>query len=118
MFVQDLDDRRDTIRINFITDVSVTFHEQNKIIRGELINLSMSGMSLHTMAQFHVGSPCTVKILINGRYSHLVVNKLEGEVVRSEPDMMAIKFKHRFQWLALFHVYICNQKQSKVTPFQ
>lgn len=98
MFVQSPDDRRDTIRVNFITDVSVTLPRQDTTIRAKLRDLSMSGMSIHTMKQVAAGSPCTVKILLNGRYSQLVVNKLEGEVMRSEPGIMAIQFRHKFNW--------------------
>ncbi len=105
MFVQSLDDRRDTIRVNFITDVSVTLPRQDTTIRGELKDLCMNGMSIHTMEQVEVGAHCMVKILVNGLYSQLIVNKLEGEVIRSERGVMAIKFRHRFHWLPLFHGY-------------
>ncbi|VAW40907.1 hypothetical protein MNBD_DELTA04-1065 [hydrothermal vent metagenome] len=112
MFVQSLDDRRDTIRVNFITDVSVNLPRQDMTIRGELRDLSMSGMSIQTREQVATGSPCTVTILINGLYSQLVVNKLEGEVMRSEPGIVAIKFRHKFNWQPLFHGYGCHGRKN------
>ncbi len=112
MFVQSLDDRRDTIRVNFITDVSITLPRQDTTIRGELRDLSMSGMAINTMEQVEAGSPCTVKMLINGLYSQLVINKLEGKVMRSEPGIMAIKFRYKFNWQPLFHGYGCRRQNN------
>ena len=52
-----------------------------------------------------IGTQCISAILIRDRYSELVIKDVEGEIVRSSEGEIAIKFQHRFEWLALFHVY-------------
>ena len=107
MFILDKDDRRDAARINFVADVTVKLNPQDKIIQGRLQNLSIEGMSLSTNEILPEGSPCTVEILVKDRNSDLVINNIEAEVVRceNEGEELALKFRHHFEWLALFHVY-------------
>jgi len=69
------------------------------------INLGIGGMSLRTPISMDNGSKCVSAILIKDKYSQLVIKDVEGEVVRSGDGEIAIKFNHRFEWLALFHVY-------------
>lgn len=98
-------DRRQSTRLNFVSDVIVRSIKGDKIIKGELINLGIGGMSLRTPILLDNGVQCVSAILIKDRYSQLVIKDVKGEVVRACDGEIAIKFSHRFEWLALFHVY-------------
>ena len=113
MFIQDKDDRRDAVRINFIADVTVTVASDQRSIQGRLRNLCIDGMSLDTEAEVPAGTACTVEIVVKDRNSQLSINSIDAEVVRSsdETGEMALKFDHHFEWLALFHVY--SSKSAK-----
>jgi len=105
MIELDNGDRRQSVRLDFVSDVIVRSKKDDKIIKGELINLGIGGMSLKTPYLFDNGTKCVTAICIRDRYSELVIKDVEGEIVRSSDEEMAIKFHHRFEWLALFHVY-------------
>lgn len=105
MFIQDLDDKRHSVRVNFNADATVIFKLDNRSLQGRLKNLSIDGILLETEETAGEGTPCTVKIIVPDRHSRLSIDDLAGEVVRSAPGEMGIKFLHPFEWLALFHVY-------------
>jgi hypothetical protein len=105
MLEQEKGDRRQSARLDFVADVIVRSAKGDKIIKGELINLGIGGMSLRTPILLDNGSKCISAILIKDKYSQLVIKDVKGEVVRSNEGEIAIKFSHRFEWLALFHVY-------------
>ncbi len=105
MYIQDKDDRRGSVRFNFITDVIVRTRDGSKTLKGELNNLGIGGIALKTLTRLQEGTPCIVAIIIRDRYSQLVIKDVAGEVVRCGDGEMAIKFQHRFEWLALFQVY-------------
>lgn len=105
MIELDKSDRRRSMRLDFVSDVIVRSAQGDKIIKGDLINLGIGGMSLKTPILLDNGSKCISAILIKDRFSQLVIKDVEGEVVRSSDGEIAIKFNHRFEWLALFHVY-------------
>jgi len=105
MIEMDNADRRRSMRLDFVSDVIVRSEEGDKIIKGDLINLGIGGISLKTPVLLDNGTKCVVAILIKDQYSQLVIKDVIGEVVRSSDGEVAIKFAHRFEWLALFHVY-------------
>lgn len=98
-------DRRQSVRLDFVSEVIVRSVKGDKFIKGDLINLGIGGMSVRTPVLLDNGSKCVAAILIKDKYSELVIKDVEGEIVRSNDGEIAIKFNHRFEWLALFHVY-------------
>lgn len=105
MIELDRGDRRQSVRLDFASEVIVRTVKGDKYVKGELINLGIGGMSLKTPILLEHGAKCESAILIKDKYSQLVIKDVTGEVVRSNDGEMAIKFHHRFEWLALFHVY-------------
>lgn len=105
MFLQDKDERRDSVRLDFVSDVIVRTDDGSKTIKGELVNLAIGGLALRTPSELKVGTPCIVTILIKDNFSQLVIKDVAGEIVRCKGGEIGLKFQHRFEWLALFHVY-------------
>jgi hypothetical protein len=111
VFIQSLDDKRHTVRVNFVAEVKVIFAAEGRTVQGRLQNLSIDGMLLATKEVAPEGTPCKVVIEMPDRYSRLIIDGLAGEVVRSAAGELGIRFLHPFEWLALFHVY-----HSKSSP--
>ncbi len=105
MIELDNTDRRQSVRLDFVSDVIVRSVKGDKYVKGELINLGIGGMSLKTPATLDTGEKCIAAILVKDKYSQLVIKDVECEVVRADDNEVAVKFAHRFEWLALFHVY-------------
>lgn len=112
MIELDSKDRRGSVRLDFVSDVIVRAVQSDKFVKGELINLGIGGMSLKSPTTLDKGEKCVAAILIKDRYSQLVIKDVDCEVVRSADGEMAVKFEHRFEWLALFHVYHSKSSES------
>jgi len=105
MFIQDLGDKRNSVRVNFVADVTVRVNQENSTINGRLQNLSIDGILLRSDEKVAAGEPCSVAIVVKDRNSRLMIDEVAGEVVRCEDGEMGIKFRQPFEWLALFHIY-------------
>ena len=105
MIELDNSDRRQSVRLDFVSDVIVRSVTGDKYVKGGLINLGIGGMSLKTPILLDIGTKCVAAILIKDKFSQLVIKDVECEVVRAGDGELAVKFNHRFEWLALFHVY-------------
>lgn len=113
MIELDKGDRRRSMRLDFVSNVIVRSEDGTQIIKGDLINLGIGGISLKTSLLLDNGTKCVVAIFIKDQYSQLVIKDVVGEVVRSGDGEVAIKFIHRFEWLALFHVYHSKSSEDE-----
>ena len=112
MFIQNLDDKRHSVRVNFVAEATVTFDPDQRTLQGRLQNLSIDGLLLQTEETAAIGTPCTVAIMVRDRHSRLTIDEVAGEVVRGAAGEMGIRFLHPFEWLALFHVYHSKSGQQ------
>lgn len=113
MIELDSKDRRQSVRLDFVSDVIVRSVNGDQFVKGELINLGIGGMSLKTSTILEKGEKCVAAILIKDQYSQLVIKDVDCHVVRSTNGEMAVKFEHRFEWLALFHVYHSKSSEQE-----
>ena len=68
----------------------------------ELCNLSVGGCLLPIAEDFKEGTACHVKILLSGTSSEMNI-RIDGEIKRSEPGTVAVKFI-RIDPDSLFHL--------------
>ncbi len=104
MTIQEMGERRESVRLNFVTDVVVRV-EPDREVTGRLIDLGMGGMSFQSSEQLEKGTPCMIEIIIPDKNSKLLIQDIKGDVVRCHDGEIAVRFWQRFEWLALFHVY-------------
>ncbi|HBI14162.1 MAG TPA: hypothetical protein DDY20_01340 [Desulfobulbaceae bacterium] len=69
----------------------------------ELSNLSVGGCLLPLSGTFPQGTPCLLKIFLEGTIEEMSI-QVEGEIVRSTPDGIALKFL-RIEPESLFHLH-------------
>jgi hypothetical protein len=82
-------EKRNTIRVPF--HVRSVIKHADKIIEGEVVNLSTGGMLFSTKDAIKAGETITISIFLYGSSSHLALNII-GTVVRHSKDSIAIKF--------------------------
>ena len=104
MFTKNIEEKRTTTRLTFNTKVCIVDDQQNEIA-GRLQNLSATGVSVKTGSQLNTGSNCNLSIIIEGTNSNLTINKLAAKVVRSNKNIVGLKFNNTMEWLTLFYVY-------------
>jgi hypothetical protein len=82
-------EKRNTIRVPF--HVRSVIKHADKIIEGEVVNLSTGGMLFSTQDAIDAGETVNISIFLYGSSSHLALNII-GTVVRHSNDSIAIKF--------------------------
>ncbi len=84
------DEKRRFTRVQFRVQAEITANDI-KYTTDQIRNLSIGGCLLPIKADFSVGSECMLKILMSGASSELTL-EVEGEVIRCDQEMVAIKF--------------------------
>ncbi len=115
--VEEMNEKRECIRIPFLTDVVLKTSLAGCEILAELLNISISGMLLKIDHDLVVGTSCTFEIRVAGNHSRLVLEDICGEVVRRDQNGLAIHFTSRMEWFVLFTVYThyCRQESNGVS---
>jgi hypothetical protein len=82
-------EKRNTIRVPFHVRAVVKYKE--KIIDGDVINLSTGGMLFNTSDELPVDETVQISVFLYGSSSHLALN-ISGKVVRGAAKGVAVKF--------------------------
>ncbi len=116
-FRLDEDDRRSNIRVDFKAPVQITFPESSQVVKGILINLSMSGMYVEMDDDTRYNDSgnqenCTAELLFTGKGSKLLIHDLQSTVARIHGNRIALEFDKPMEWFLLFCVYLDKQIQE------
>lgn len=104
-------ERRLCTRTPFFTDVLLRSAGDDVGVQADLLNISISGMFVQVDQVLPVGTFCIMNIIVTGKHSRLVLEDIQGEVVRQDEHGLAIHFTSRMEWFLLFKVYthFCRQ---------
>ena len=116
-FKQDLSEKRGSVRIDFKIPVEIFCPETDTSLKGVLVNLSINGMlleldggTLPVVADKR--KICMARLTFQGKSSKLMIDELQFTLVRSENNMLALKFSEPLEWFLLFTVYKNKQINS------
>ncbi len=84
------DEKRRFTRIPFRVSVEMTVEEAS-YAADQINNLSIGGCLLPITADLEAGADCRLSIMLTGASSELSV-RINGNVVRCDPDVVAVKF--------------------------
>ena len=118
MFKPGLNDYQTSNWIDFNTDVELTLTDQGMTISGQSENLSIAGLIMQPLPPeqyFEAGLACSVKIVLRGEKSNLIIDDLGGEIVSCDERGVGIRFTGRLEWYALFHIF--DRKINKMMTF-
>ncbi|MDY6881659.1 MAG: PilZ domain-containing protein [Thermodesulfobacteriota bacterium] len=96
-----VEDKRRFTRIPFTVKSEIRANNVLYCVE-EFTNLSVGGCLVPITAQLDPGTECQVEVLLSGVSSELTL-RVEGEVVRSQPEEVAIRFT-RIDPDSLFHL--------------
>jgi len=116
-FKQDVNDKRNSIRLDFKVPVQLCCIERDNWIRGELENLSVHGMLVQLKDDidgdsFALRESFTARIVFPGKGSSLMIDQLQTKVVRIEQNMLGLQFSEPLEWFLLFNVYKGKQTRA------
>ena len=92
---------------------------KNLTVSGHTENLSISGLVMQPLLPeeyLDAGEPCTVKIILHGERSNLVIDDLAGEVVSCDEQGVGVRFNDRLEWYALFHIF--EKKANRMMSYE
>jgi hypothetical protein len=112
----EIKERRMCTRTPFFTDVSLRSESAGIDIKADLLNISISGMFVRVEEVVPVGISCKIEIRVTGNHSRLLLEDIQGEVVRQNEQGVAIHFTSRMEWFVLFNVYThyCREEMEKL----
>lgn len=99
------DERRQCTRTPFVTLVLISAGVENVEVEADLQDISISGMYVEMTQRLSLGTLCSIRILIKGKHSRLILDDIQGEVVREGEGGVAIRFISNMEWFVLFKIY-------------
>jgi len=88
-----------------MTTVLITTGLADLEVEADLQDISISGMYVELEQKLPFGTVCSIQILITGKHSRLILDDIQGEVVREEEGGVAIRFTSNMEWFVLFKIY-------------
>ncbi len=83
-------EKRTTTRVIFSVNSKIKCN--NKILEGNIINISLNGILIQTPEKLNTDTEIDVEICMEGTTSQLTVS-VQGKVIRSDENGTAIEFK-------------------------
>jgi hypothetical protein len=113
LHVENFQERRKGTRTSFVTRANLIFTDGQADLEGELQDISIFGMFIETLGDAVVGSSCSVRIVITAKNSRLVIDGIEGVIVRSAGRGVGIQFTSNMEWFVIFKVYTHFSKNGE-----
>ena len=98
-------ERRQCTRAFFATRAQVLLDNGQTIFEGELQDISIIGMFIETTARISVGSPCSIQLIIPAQNSRLILEDIQGVIVRLADNGLGIQFTSNMEWFVIFKIY-------------
>lgn len=89
----------------FVSRLACRAIESGQNHEGILRDISINGLFVEMDQCPAVGSQCVVTLYFEGDHSRLVVENVNGLIVRDEPKGVAIKFDNRLEWFVLIPLF-------------
>ncbi len=105
-----INNRRETFRMPFIAEVICRGHEGEEICTGTLRDISSLGLYLETLDRPDIGSFCECEIILMGKASRLVMDRIKADVARHDFDGIALHLHDRLEWIAVVPIFFHKMK--------
>lgn len=99
------EERRESYRIADISRATCNLLGDHDRYQGTLRNLSRTGFFLETDRPPAISETYAIEIVLEGKHSRLVVDKLSGVITRKDNRGVAVEFSENFEWLVLAPIF-------------
>lgn len=112
-----LQERRQCTRTLFSTRAQVLLDDGQTIIEGELQDISIVGMFIAARrTEIAIGSSCSIQIIISAEHSRLILEDIQGVIVRVADNGLGIEFTSNMEWFVIFKIYAHFSGHSRLDP--
>jgi len=98
-------ERRAAFRMDVVSKAMCRLLDGDQIISGPIKDISIQGLFLETSERPELERSFDVEIVLNGRYSQMVLGSIRGKVARIDDSGLAVTFDERFEWFAMVPLY-------------
>jgi len=98
-------ERRVSVRMLFVSKVSCRVAEFDRQIRGQLRDISITGLFMEMSDCPEVGQKCVIAITLEGEHSRLIIDDIGAVIIRRTEEGVAVRFDQRLEWFALIPLY-------------
>jgi len=106
------DERRNSFRLPFNAKVICYIGPDNEKYIGQMHDISADGFSMKIDNCPDIGIKCGIEIIIDGTNSRLIIDKLNGKIIRKIDDGVAVCFDNKLEWLALVPIYFQKIREN------
>lgn len=106
------DDRRESMRLPFASEVICTVDGVPEPCSGTLRDMSITSLYMETRSFPENGRKCVLDIVLAGKHSRLRLEQIAGHVIRHDGDGVAIGFDERLEWFALVPLYFHKGREA------
>jgi len=98
-------ERRVSFRMPFAVSVICHVDDTGRKCSGTLRDLSINSLFVETGDCPQVDGRCTIDIILQGQYSSLKIEGVNGTVKRCDDDGVAVSFDERLEWFGVVPLY-------------
>jgi hypothetical protein len=100
-----MQERRAAFRMDVATKAVCRLSAGDQQISGAIRDISIAGLFMLCEHKPAIGTVYEVEIMLAGKHSQMVIEKMTGSVVRTNGAGLAIRFDKRFEWFAMVPLY-------------
>lgn len=104
-------DRRETFRMVFQPEAVCRLNENNISYTGKIRDISMLSLFLEVENCPAISGKCDARIILKRQHSRLIIDNLEGSIIRSDDQGIAIQFDQPLEWFNVVPLYF-NKLQN------
>lgn len=108
-----MQERRAAFRMDVATRAVCRLRSGDQQISGAIQDISIAGLFMLTEQRPAIGAAYEIEIVLAGKHSRTVIEKMTGSVVRASEHGLAIRFDKRFEWFAMVPLYFHTTSDSK-----
>ncbi|MBT8334337.1 MAG: PilZ domain-containing protein [Desulfobacterales bacterium] len=105
-------DRRVSFRIPFASSAVCHVVGADQEYGGTLRDISITSLFLETDDCREVGNICDLDIVLEGKHSRLVIENVNGRIIRRDDTGVAISFDEHLEWFNLMPLYFHKMRDQ------
>jgi len=105
-------DRRVSFRIPFASSAVCHVAATDQEYGGTLRDISITSLFMETDKCRDVGDKCDLDIVLEGKHSRLVIENVNGRIIRRDDNGVAITFDEHLEWFNLMPLYFHKMRDQ------
>ncbi len=102
-------ERRQSPRAQVLPTIICRLQSGDRYYEGSIRDMSVTGLFVELEEQLRVSDECEVEIILQGEYSSIKIEGLQGRVIRCDTRGCGIQFDGRLEWFSVVSTYFIRR---------